>query len=255
MRTDQSFFDGKGYVVTGAASGIGHACAQRLLDAGARVLGIDLSSSVMSTCDNPSYSGVVADVTDRKSIAAAVAGFVGTGRLHGVVSNAGVFVSGQNIVDLDLNDWGKSIAVNLTSHLLVLQSTIPVLADGDGAIVIMGSRNVPAPGAGAAAYSCAKAAATQLARVAALELGQRGIRVNVVHPDAVFDTALWTPEKLESSARRYGMTVEEYKSQNILRATIGQADVAEAVCALLGPTFAKTTGAQVPVDGGNRRVV
>ncbi|TAM68526.1 MAG: SDR family oxidoreductase [Microbacteriaceae bacterium] len=255
MPSDASYFDGKRYVVTGAANGIGHACVERLLEAGAKVLGIDLAPSVSTTFDTPLYSGVVANVTDKKRIASTVAEFAGDGSIDGVVSNAGVFISGQNIADLDMQDWQKSIAVNLTSHLIMLQSTIPLLTDGRGAIVVVGSRNVLAPGAGAAAYSCAKAGATQLARVAALELGARGIRVNVVHPDAVFDTALWTQEKLKSSARRYGMTVEEYKSQNLLKTEVGQANVAEAICALLGSAFAKTTGAQIPVDGGNMRVV
>lgn len=65
------------------------------------------------------------------------------------------------------------------------------------------------PGAGAAAYSVSKAGLTQLMRVAALELAAEGITVNAVHPDAVFDTRLWTEEALATSARRYNLTVEE----------------------------------------------
>ena len=66
---------------------------------------------------------------------------------------------------------------------------------------MVGSKNVPAPGPGAAAYSASKAALTQLARVAALEWGPDRIRVNIVHPNAVFDTGIWTDEVLESRAR------------------------------------------------------
>jgi len=84
------------------------------------------------------------------------------------------------------------MAVNVTSHQKLL-NTIPFLKHGvNPAIVIVGSRNVQAPGAGAASYSCAKAALTQLCRVAALELGPVGVRCNIIHPDAVFDTKLWT---------------------------------------------------------------
>ena len=124
----------------------------------------------------------------------------------------------------------------------------------DGAVVVIGSRNVNAPGAGAASYSCAKAGLTQLVRVAALELAPHGVRVNIIHPDAVFDTKLWTPEALQRSAERYGISVAEYKTRNLLKAEIKSKDVgAAALCVVCDLT--KTTGAQIPVDGGNDRVI
>lgn len=58
-----------------------------------------------------------------------------------------------------------------------------------------------------------------------------------------------------NSARRYGLTVEEYKSRNLMRQPVTSADVARAVVALVDGTFARTTGAQIPVDGGNDRVI
>jgi NAD(P)-dependent dehydrogenase (short-subunit alcohol dehydrogenase family) len=122
-------------------------------------------------------------------------------------------------------------------------------------VVVIGSKNVPAPGPGAAAYSASKAALTQLARVAALEWAGEGIRVNTLHPDAVFDTGVWTPEVLEARARAYGLTVDAYKRKNLLRTEVRAADVAELAAELCGPLFAKTTGAQIPVDGGNDRVI
>ncbi len=122
-------------------------------------------------------------------------------------------------------------------------------------MVVNASKNVPAPGPGAAAYSASKAALTQLARVAALEWGQDRIRVNVLHPNAVFDTGLWTPEVLEARAASYGLTVEQYKTNNLLRVEVTSRDVAELAAELCGPLFAKTTGAQIAVDGGNDRVI
>ena len=101
----------------------------------------------------------------------------------------------------------------------------------------------------------AKAGLTQLARVAAMELGADGIRVNVIHPDAVYDTALWTPEVLAQRANHYGLSIQEYKTKNILKTEVRSKDVARLVCALVGPAFAKTTGAQIPIDGGNERVI
>jgi NAD(P)-dependent dehydrogenase (short-subunit alcohol dehydrogenase family) len=91
--------------------------------------------------------------------------------------------------------------------------------------------------------------------VAALELGRDGIRVNTLHPHLVLDTAAWTPEVLAARAKQYGMTVEEYQRNNLLGVEITTRDVANAVLALVGPAFAKTTGAQIPIDGGSDRVV
>jgi len=125
----------------------------------------------------------------------------------------------------------------------------------DPCVVIIGSKNVPAPGPGAAAYSAAKAGLTQLGRVAALELGKDGIRVNTLHPHLVVDTAAWTPEVLAARAEQYGLTVEEYQRNNLLGVEITTRDVANAVLALAGSSFAKTTGAQIPIDGGSDRVV
>jgi enoyl-[acyl-carrier-protein] reductase (NADH) len=71
----------------------------------------------------------------------------------------------------------------------------------------------------------------------------------------VFDTALWTDVVLAQRAKQYGMTVEAYKKNNVLRTEVRSADVAELAAELCGPLFAKTTGAQLPVDGGNERVI
>jgi NAD(P)-dependent dehydrogenase (short-subunit alcohol dehydrogenase family) len=129
------------------------------------------------------------------------------------------------------------------------------LAPRGGRVVVIGSKNVPAPGPGAAAYSASKAALNQLARVAALEWGADGIRVNSLHPNAVFDTGIWTGEVLASRAAHYGMSVSDYKKNNVLRTEVTSADVAELAAEMCGPLFAKTTGAQLPVDGGNDRVI
>ncbi len=117
------------------------------------------------------------------------------------------------------------------------------------------SKNVAAPGPGAATYSASKASLTQLARVAALEWAKRDIRVNIVHPNAVFDTAIWDEETLRTRAASYGLTIEEYKTNNLLGVEVTSQDVAAVIVALCSPTFAKTTGAQIPIDGGNDRVV
>ena len=89
----------------------------------------------------------------------------------------------------------------------------------------------------------------------ALEWAADGIRLNTLHPDAVFDTGIWTDEVLQARAAHYGLTVDQYKRKNLLKTEILSRDVAELAAELLGPLFAKTTGAQIPVDGGSDRVI
>ena len=149
------------------------------------------------------------------------------------------------------------MAVNLDANLALLRESYALLklAPNHGRVAVVGSKNVPAPGPGAAAYSASKAALNQLIRVTALEWAKDGIRVNSVHPDAVFDTGLWTDEVLAARAAHYGLSVEAYKTKNLLHTEVRSADVAEMVAEMLGPLFAKTTAAQVPIDGGNDRVI
>jgi rhamnose utilization protein RhaD (predicted bifunctional aldolase and dehydrogenase)/NAD(P)-dependent dehydrogenase (short-subunit alcohol dehydrogenase family) len=249
--------EGKMALVTGAASGIGRACAELLLEQGAAVAGLDINPDIATMSARPGFFGIPCDVTDQAALAEVVRQAVRRfGGLDCLVTNAGLFTPSMMLDQLDDDAWKQSLNLNLTSHLTLLRSAIPFLRLGiDPAVVVIASKNVPAPGPGAAAYSVAKAGLTQLARVAALELAGDGIRVNVIHPHAVFDTGAWTPEVLEQRARSYGITVEEYKAKNLLGVEVTSRDVAELALAMLGPAFAKTTGAQVPIDGGNDRVI
>lgn len=250
--------EGKIALVTGAASGIGRASVEALAARGAAVVALDIDAAV-STCfeGNQAIRGVVCDVTDESAVQQAVFDLVaGFGGLDVVVSNAGSFPESAILEDLGDDLLETSMRLNFTSHVQLLRACIPFLKLGvDPAVVLIASKNVPAPGPGAGAYSAAKAALTQIGRVAALELGEHGIRVNTIHPNAVFDTGVWTDEILQQRAAHYGMSVEAYKKNNVLRTDVTSKDVAELVAAMAGPAFGKTTGAQVPVDGGNDRVI
>jgi rhamnose utilization protein RhaD (predicted bifunctional aldolase and dehydrogenase)/NAD(P)-dependent dehydrogenase (short-subunit alcohol dehydrogenase family) len=250
-------FAGKVALVTGAASGIGRAVAEAFLAAGACVIALDLNSEVEALFDAARTCAMVCDVTDPTAIEYAVeSGVRRFGGIDVLISNAGIFPASARIGELSWETWDRSRAVNLDGHLRVLQKALPFLETGiDPAVVIVGSKNVPAPGKGAAAYSVAKAGVTQLARVAALELAPAGIRVNVLHPNDVFDTGIWTPDVLAARAREYGLDVDAYKRRNLMGVEVSSADVAALAVALAGPLFARTTGAQIPVDGGNERVV
>ncbi|MDO8106317.1 bifunctional aldolase/short-chain dehydrogenase [Isoptericola sp. b441] len=245
-------------VVTGAASGIGRAAAAALLDAGTSVVGWDLSPDVATTFDGPAWLGLQVDVTDPDAVRGALAAGVDAfGGLDILVVAAGIFPGAAHLDELEPSAWRRTMAVNVDSVAYLYGAAHPLLAlaPRGGRVVVIASKNVPAPGPGAAAYSSSKAALTQLSRVAALEWAGDGIRVNMLHPDAVFDTGLWTPELLAARAEHYGMSVEEYKRRNMLHAEVTSADVGRLVVAMADDTFRCTTGAQVPIDGGNERVI
>ena len=250
-------FQGKIALVTGAASGIGKACAEALLEHGAAVAALDIAPSINGMYGRDDVLEIVCDVSDEAGLKRAVEDTVRRfGGLDIVVSNAGIFTANQAIENMDAGAWRLSMEVNLDSHQRLIQYSVPYLRHGiDPCVVIIASKNVPAPGPGASAYSVAKAGLTQLARVAALELGADNIRVNTIHPNAVFDTGVWTDEVLAGRAQSYGMSIEDYKANNVLHTSVTSNNVADMVCAMAGKAFAKTTGAQVPVDGGNERVI
>jgi rhamnose utilization protein RhaD (predicted bifunctional aldolase and dehydrogenase)/NAD(P)-dependent dehydrogenase (short-subunit alcohol dehydrogenase family) len=242
-------------LVTGAASGIGRACVEALHARGAAVVGLDLTPT---PTDRPDYLGLQADVTDTDAVADALERTAGRfGGLDILVPSAGVFPGAQRIADLDPEAWRRTMSVNADAIATLFTRAHPFLARSPrgGRVVLIASKNVPAPGPGAAAYSASKAAVTQLARVAALEWAADRIRVNLVHPDAVFDTGLWTEELLAERAAHYGLTVAGYKRRNLLKTEVTSAAVARAVAELCTDTFACTTGAQIPIDGGNERVI
>jgi len=251
-------FTGEVVLITGAASGIGRACVDSFLSRGAAVVALDINEKIIGMLDQPEFLGLHCDVTDEaalsQSVDEAVRRFGGVDML---VLNAGIFPPSVPIDSLTTAEWERVMRINLDANLTLMRELHPLLkiAPRGGRVVVIGSKNVPAPGPGVAAYSVSKAALNQLARVAALEWGGDGIRVNTLHPNMVFDTGIWTEEVLQKRAAHYKLTVEEYKKNNVLRTEVRSQDVAELAAELCGPLFAKTTGAQIPVDGGNERVI
>lgn len=251
-------FTGEIAVVTGAASGIGKACVDSMLARGAAVIGLDINPAITTLYERPDFAGIVCDLTDETQIVNAMEQAVKTfGGVDMLVLNAGIFPKACQIADMPLAHWRKVFAINLDANLILMRECHPLLklAPNHGRIAIIGSKNVLAPGPGAAAYSASKAAVNQLARVAALEWGPDKIRINSLHPNGVFDTALWPDEVLTSRAKSYGLTVEEYKMKNVMKVEVKSHDVAELAAEMCGPLFAKTTASQIPVDGGNDRVI
>ncbi len=248
---------GKVALVTGAYSGIGRATCEALADQGATVVGLDINPLVVDELAAAGMRGLLCDLTDEQALHASIETTVGLyGGIDIAVCNAGIFKSGETLEGHTRDTWDSVLAVNLTATQRFVTAVVPFLKLGVGpSLLLVGSRNVGAPGPGASAYSVSKAGVTQLARVAAMELASAGVRVNVVHPDAVFDTALWTEETLERSAARYNMSVAQYKSRNLLGREVRASDVAKLLSTMASDIFGATTGAQVPIDGGSDRII
>tara|TARA_B110000003_G_scaffold243405_1_gene251841 strand:- start:1228 stop:3201 length:1974 start_codon:yes stop_codon:yes gene_type:complete len=256
--SNPSVFEGEVVLITGAASGIGKSCVESFIKRGSAVIGLDIDSSVLEASEHNNYFGMICDLTNenmvKDSIESAIYRF---GGIDMVVLNAGIFPKAQKVSELSLKEWNAVFSINLDANFNLLRCLYPFLklAYNKGRVIFIGSKNVPAPGPGAAAYSASKAALNQLMRVLSLEWGNDGIRLNTIHPNAVFDTGIWTQDVLKSRAENYGLSIDEYKSNNLLRIEINSRDVSELAAEMCGPLFSKTTSAQVPVDGGNERVI
>jgi len=247
-------FAGEIALITGAASGIGRATVKAFLARGAAVAGLDLNPAISALTDVSAFLGLPSDVTNEKEVAHALDRTVQRfGGIDILVLNTGFLPSARRIVDLELGAWQHAMRVNLDANFNLLRSCYPYLQESPrgGRIIVVSPQNLAHPGKGAAAYAAAKAALTQLVRSAAAEWGMSRIRVQIVHPDNVFDTGIWTPEVLAQRARCRSMTVDEYRRANFLRTEICSQDVAELVVTLCGSAFSKTTGAQIAIDGGS----
>jgi len=256
---------GKVAMVTGAARGIGKAIARRLAQEGGHVALTDVNlagvqqavQEINAEVGMSRCLAVTMDVTSTQQVAAAFQETVlAFGGLDILVSNAGIAPTGT-LDQLPLAEWQRSLDINATGHLLVAREAVRIMREQGfgGSLVFVATKNVTAPGRGFGAYSAAKAAEAQLARILAMENGAYGIRSNIINPDAVFqDSGLWSQELREERARAHGIPVSEledfYRRRNLLQAFVSAEDVAEAALFLASDRSAKTTGCMVPVDGG-----
>ena len=254
-------------LVTGAASGIGRAIARRFAQEGAHVVITDvdyegvesLAQEMKADYGEDRIVHCKLDVTSEEDAQGAIeTARLAFGGLDILVSNAG-FAHTSPLDSLALADWNRSLAVNATGHFLVAREAVRLLKEQGlrGSLVFIATKNVPAPGQDFGAYSAAKAAEAQLARVLAIENGGFGIRSNMINPDAIFqETKLWSSRIREERAQAHGIPVENvedfYRQRSLLKTSVTVEDVAEAALFLVGDRSLKTTGAMLPVDGGVR---
>jgi len=255
---------GKVALVTGAGSGIGRATAVRLAHEGATVvpLGHDQAGADDVAAEIRSIGGtalpVAADVAD----AAAVRGVLARvdeelGRLDVVVANAGVNGVWAPIDEIEPDEWDATVATNLTGTFLTVRYAVPLLVRQGGAVVVVSSINGTRTfsNSGASAYATSKAGQVAFARMLAVELAPRGVRVNAVCPGSI-DT-----EISENTEQRHtdglGLRVEFPDGQMPLTGTQPgtAAQVADAVAFLVSDAASHVTGTEVFVDGGQSLVV
>ncbi len=243
-------------LITGAAGAIGTGIAHALHDAGAHVVLTDLEPPPTL---GPRSLSLRMDVTDAASVDAAfTAATLHFGGVDLVVANAGI-AAGGSLATLDEATFRRVAEVNLHGTFLTLRAAARWLGPPGlgGQVVVISTKNVFEPGAEFGAYSASKAAAHQLARVAALELAKDGIRVNLVSPDAVFaegevPSGLWAtvgPARAAARGVELAALPELYRQKNLLKATVTGRHVGNAVV-FLASEATPTTGAVIPVDGG-----
>ncbi len=255
-------------LVTGAAGAIGFGIADRLLAAGAVVVLSDIDegrlekaySLLADTFGSDRVGRSVFDVTDYASVEKA---FRDISRRFGgidiLVPNAGI-AHVAKIEALEPEKLDRVIAVNLKGTFTVIKAAVPVFRrqSTGGNIVLISSKNVFDPGAAFGAYSAAKAGAHQIAKIAAIELAELGVRVNMINPDAVFgdetvSSKLWDeigPDRMKSRGLDAEGLKDYYRQRSMLKVPVLGEHVGNAVV-FFASELTPTTGASLPVDAGN----
>lgn len=254
-------------LITGGAGAIGRGVAESCAQAGAHVVLVDRDAEAVSAAAAELEArfgagvavGVTADVTDPTAVSQAFERAAASyGGVDVVVANAGIALV-RSIEELTGDEALRVMEVNYLGVLHTLRAATSLFkAQGlGGDVIVNASKNVFAPGKDFAAYSASKAAAHQLAKIAAMELAPIDVRVNSINADAVFahgDTksGLWA-EVGPSRAKSRGLSLPEledfYRKRNLLSARVEARHVGNAVV-FFASRQTPTTGATLPVDGG-----
>jgi rhamnose utilization protein RhaD (predicted bifunctional aldolase and dehydrogenase)/NAD(P)-dependent dehydrogenase (short-subunit alcohol dehydrogenase family) len=259
--------EGQVAVITGAAGAIGFGIARQVLKAGALVVLTDIDQARLENVlsllrqefEEERIEGLALDVTDLSSVEKGFREICRrTGGIDLVVPNAGMAYVAR-LEDLDPARFDEVLAVNLKGTFSIIKAAIPIFKrQGTGGnIVVISSKNVFDPGPAFGAYSASKAGAHQLSKIAAMELAEMGVRVNMINPDAVFGdekvcSGLWElvgPERMKSR----GLDPEGLKAYYCQRSLLKKEVLAEHVgnaVVFFASDLTPTTGATLPVDSG-----
>ena len=230
-------FEGRVAIVTGAASGIGRATADRLDSEGATVVRVDIAKEALGD------DGIAGDVSDPTFAPLLVEQTVERhGRLDVVANIAGILRT-ANTHECSIDQWDQVLAVNLTGTFLCCRAAIPALLDTGGNIVNVSSTAALAGHPWAAAYSASKGGVLALTRTIAVEYGRKGLRCNAVCPGSI-DTPITKdfafPDGADMDLLRRIMALDKPR---------GPETVAAAIAFLASDDAAHINGEDVRVDG------
>jgi NAD(P)-dependent dehydrogenase (short-subunit alcohol dehydrogenase family) len=258
---------GRVALVTGGGGAIALGIGRKLLEAGARVYLADIDGQrLAAVCEklaaqfgSATVSPLAMDVTDGASVAAALAAVVREcGGLDILVPNAGI-AHVARLEALDTARFQQVMAVNCLGVFEMIKAAVPIFRRQGmgGQVIINSSKNVFDPGPAFGAYSASKAGAHQLGKIAALELAEIGVRVNMINADAIFDadgvsSGLWDvvgPDRMRARNLDPEGLKEYYRNRNLLKTEVLADHVGNAVV-FFASGLTPTTGATLPVDGG-----
>lgn len=264
--------EGKVAIITGAAAGIGRACAEGLAEAGANVVIGDVNEeggrqAVAEITQKFGGDHLFAslNVTDKSSIDAMIVAVMDKyGRIDVLVNNAGILIprllvdpAGKEELTEQILD--KMIAINIKGSFLCAQAAVrEMLKQGSGVVINMSSESGLEGSHGQSVYACTKAAQYSMTRSWAKELGTRGIRVVGIAPGILEATALRTPEYERSVAYTRGVTVEQfraaYEKVSIPLGRTGKLkEVADLVCFVASERSSYIHGTTLNITGGKSR--
>jgi NAD(P)-dependent dehydrogenase (short-subunit alcohol dehydrogenase family) len=244
-------FAGRSALVTGAASGIGAACARALAARGAARLflvdvdGAGLDALDLPGCDVHRITGSVADEALWQALDPRLIG------LDHAVVNAGIG-SGGPIASISLADWRRVMAVNLDGAFMTLASSLRAMEAKGGSAVVVASVTGLKPVAGIGPYGVSKAAVAHMARIAAAENARKDIRVNAIAPGGV-DTAIWeSGDDFKASVAAIGRdaTIKAMAKTTPLGRFATSDEMADSILYLLSDAASNITGHVMVSDGG-----
>lgn len=246
-------FTGRGILITGGAGGIGVATAKTFLDQGANVVLVDVSQDALdeqkSTLGKDRVATIQADVSDEADVERYVReAEKALGSIDVFFNNAGIEGKVANLVDMDLDDFDKVIAVNLRGAFLGLKHVLPKMTTrGSGSIIntssVAGLNGAP----GLSPYGASKHGIAGLTKTAALEVATTGVRVNSIHPSPVNTRMMRSIEAGAGNAEEQRQAFED----GIPAGRYAEAsDIANLVVFLASDESIFITGAQYRVDGG-----
>jgi len=249
-------FDGTTAVVTGAGSGIGRATAERVAEEGASVVVADVAEDrghetvdlIADGGGEATFVGV--DVTNLADVQRMVDVAVDTyGGLDFAVNNAGILTGFEDVTDIDEDEWGRLLDVNLTGVWGCMRAELPVMEDGGGGAIVNVSSEAGLVGMpGLANYVASKHGVTGLTKSVALEYAGRGVRVNAVAPGPT-ETHISDDVEMptDPDAIEFDMS---HMSEVPMGRQAQPEEMAGAIAYLCSDDASYVTGVTLPVDGG-----